>query len=200
MLALAHIPKTAGTSLLKALQRAYPGEMITDYLVMDRVPRSAIQVKYDAIVRRVRQPRAKVVFGHFSLGKYRWIAGQFGAVFRDPIDRVMSHYFYTEGTDDPVQFGNRFAGIYDQYLGGIPTDRLTYVGVTEEFNLSCRLYAAIFGRELILRHDRKGDGINYREWLRERGALDSVEQTQRANQVIYDSVRKRFDALCRAHL
>lgn len=200
MLAFAHIPKTAGTSLLKALQCAYPGEMITDYLVMDRVPRSALQLKVDAIVRRVRRPRAKVVFGHFPLGKYRGIAGQFGAVFRDPIDRVMSHYFYTENAGDPVQFGNRFAGIYDYYLGGIPADRLTYVGITEEFKLSCRLYAAIFGRELILRHDRKGDGIDYSEWLRERGALHSVEQTQRANRAIYDAARRRFDALCRTHL
>jgi hypothetical protein len=201
MLALAHVPKTAGTSLLKALQSVYPGEMILDYLVMDRIPRSPMRVKLDAISRRVRQPRAKLVYGHFPLGKYRWLASQFGAFFRDPIDRTMSHYFYTERTQiDPVEFAAQVASFYHRCLGGVAVDDLAYVGITEEFDLSCQLFTAVFGRKLTVRHDRKGDGIDYRAWLSERDALEGVQRTQAANREIYDAARRRFDALCRIHL
>jgi hypothetical protein len=55
----------------------------------------------------------------------------------------MSHYFYTERTHiDPVEFAVSFAGIYDEYLGGVAIDDLDYVGITEEFDLSCRLLEA----------------------------------------------------------
>jgi hypothetical protein len=103
------------------------------------------------------------------------LASQFGAFFRDPIDRTMSHYFYTERMHiDPVEFAAQVASFYHRCLGEVAVEDLAYVGITEEFDLSCQLFTAVFGRKLTVRHDRKGDGIDYRAWLSERNALEGV--------------------------
>jgi hypothetical protein len=99
-----------------------------------------------------------------------------------------------------VEFAVSFAGIYDQYLGGVAIDDLDYVGITEEFDLSCRSLEAVLGRPLVRKRERTGDGIDYRAWLRDRGALEAIERTQTANRRAYDAARRRFDLLCRIHL
>lgn len=203
MLVFPHIPKTAGSSFGNALKSVYKGELILDYTTVKRKNMSRLTTRLEGLSRRLLKPRAKVVYGHFWLYKYRGLATHRGAFFRNPIERAMSHYFYTERTAiDPLEFVKwpMISGVYANYLSGFPVEKLSFVGITEEYELSCRLFGKIFGRELMVRHDRTGDGIDYRAWLRDRSMLDAVIESQANNQHIYDQARRRFDTLCRTYL
>ena len=203
MLAFAHIPKTAGSSFRKALTEVYGKRLVLDYEVMKRRELSPLRMKLDAVMRRLRAPRAQVIYGHFPLGKYRGLAGRFGAFFREPIDRTMSNYFYTERTHiEPLAYiaTPKVVRFYEFYLGGLTIERLDFVGITEEYDRSCRLFEAIFGRPLPRFRERVGINLDYHRWLEEHGCLEAACQAQSANRQIYDAARRRFESLCQRYL
>lgn len=202
MLAFTHIPKTAGSSLRSALKEVYGSRLVLDYETRPREI-SPWRRKVNAVLRRLRAPRAQVIYGHFPLGKYRGLARHFGAFFRDPTNRTMSDYFYSQHTHiEPLVYVSRPKAVrfYEFFLGGLPIERLDFVGITEEYDLPCRLFEAIFGRRLSRYRERVGSNLDYRRWLQERGCLEAACQAQSINRQIYDAARRRFDSLCQRYL
>ncbi len=102
-----HVPKTAGVSFRRLLQRVYgESEVALDY--DDRVLDPTSDFRRDPVAwmqgtraryletLRTREPAARVVHGHFAAGKY---AGEFPEArrivwLREPIARLVSHYCY----------------------------------------------------------------------------------------------------------
>lgn len=100
-----HVPKTAGVSFRRILERVYGKSQVAfDY--DDRVLDPAAPFRADPaawragpraeFLARLRQNEPRVVHGHFSAGKY---AGEFPAArrlvwLREPIARLVSHYCY----------------------------------------------------------------------------------------------------------
>lgn len=140
------------------------------------------------------------------------IRGAFCAFFREPVDRVISQYRYWQRKPDPknamwakfdaesmslIRFGSmpRQRRLYRLFTSGLPMERFSFVGITEEYETSLRLFRAIFGVDIPYHRVNTGERIEVNN--RERKA---VERTQGENSSIYDEARRRFDAQCRLYL
>lgn len=95
-----HITKTAGTTLAHVAQQQYPapGFLRSDY-------------DFDAFEARLASmpdTEKRVIdclFGHMAFGLHRWLPrpAVYVTMLREPVDRVISHYYYAlHATDHPL--------------------------------------------------------------------------------------------------
>jgi len=83
-----HIPKTGGMSLFTAFTRLW-GEDIADlYNISIRKPEEAAPL--------LRDPGKALYCGHYAYGLHEWLdrPAHYAAVLREPVDRVVSLYYY----------------------------------------------------------------------------------------------------------
>src|SRR5882757_7508321 len=97
-----HVPKCAGSALLEALKGIYGEEnFYLDYEDQVIRPASPVNmdpegyVRYFKTLREQKLAGKRVVHGHFYLPKYADLKDALRiTVLRDPVDRLISHYFY----------------------------------------------------------------------------------------------------------
>jgi hypothetical protein len=92
-----HIPKTAGTSLHKIIEKQYPKRSIHTLY-----PGSTEQL--EALRTSAEKGTFRVVIGHFQFGIHEWFPGapRYITFFRDPVDQVISHYNHLINSDMPL--------------------------------------------------------------------------------------------------
>lgn len=222
MIISVHIPKTAGTSLRTGLGQRFGSRLLLDYKgwpasgsLSDRFCRLWEKIE---VYRSLKTLTANydVIHGHFLASKYFPLRAQalFCAFFRDPVDRVVSHYRHVlrnPNPDNPVwahvdptgmtlgQYASlpRQQRIYALFTSGLPMDRFTFVGLTEEYKTSLDLFRAIFGVDIEYHR------VNVDEHVPDNippDELTTVKASQHMNYRIYDAARRRFDTLCHQHL
>ena len=216
-----HIPKTAGSSFLAGLQSVFGARLLLDY--SDRPLDGTPSARWRRLRTRLAFYRGGVerfvatydaVHGHFMASKYSSLGerGALCAFFRDPANRVISQASYWRRNPDPenamwIEFdakkmtpeqlaaAPRQQRIYALFTGSIPLERFAFVGITEEYETSLRLFNAMFGTNVMYHEVNVGARTDVDE--RERKAVMSA---QRKNYLIYDRARRRFDVLCRQYL
>jgi hypothetical protein len=89
LLIFLHLPKTAGSTLARVIERQYPAGAVLP--LYDSATGEEIRSIPDDRMRRLR-----VVMGHFYFGAHRFASrpATYVTVLRDPIERVISHYYY----------------------------------------------------------------------------------------------------------
>jgi len=89
-----HVPKSAGLSFQKHLDHLFGKRVFWDYNHTDRpdyIPEPAPL----PVLAQLRKNKTTIIHGHFFLSRYRHIPGlQRGMLFRDPVERLLSHYYY----------------------------------------------------------------------------------------------------------
>lgn len=95
-----HITKTAGTTLAQVAQQQYPGPgfLRSDY-DFDAFEAHLTSMP-DADKRAI-----DCLFGHMAFGLHRWLPrpAVYVTLLREPVDRVISHYYYAlHATDHPL--------------------------------------------------------------------------------------------------
>ncbi|MBN9125737.1 MAG: hypothetical protein BGO99_11725 [Nitrosospira sp. 56-18] len=162
----AHIPKTAGTSFRLSLEHIVPKDKIAlDY---GRTSKETSNLIRNTVYQKAEQKflqhmdSVRVLFGHFQdscirLRGYRKLLpkAMLCTVLRDPITRIISeyyhfrHYFgYQESFDTffhQVPFINRQSKCIDS----IPLCAFDFVGITEHYSESLKLFTKISSLELI---------------------------------------------------
>lgn len=161
-----HLPKTAGSSFRIALQTHYGARFCGDYkdfplnqpplhrnlTALAGVARSALTV---AGLRSHHS--AACVHGHFLPLKYLPLAARSGRVrfvtwLRDPVERLVSHYYYWIRSYDPQTalplhrrvieqnwtlerfcLSPDLQNLYSQFLWGFRLERFDFIGLTEHF-------------------------------------------------------------------
>jgi hypothetical protein len=91
-----HIPKTAGTTLYTVIERQFHADEI--YRIDGDHNREDIE-RFSAMAPDERE-RVACVIGHCAYGMHRNFAGQaqYLTMLRDPVDRIISHYYYVRQT------------------------------------------------------------------------------------------------------
>jgi hypothetical protein len=90
-----HIPKTAGTTLHRIIERHYRPEQL--YSVGFREDESV-----DALAKLSEKRRAQIrlLRGHFGFGVHKYLPGPstYMTILRDPVDRLISYYYFIRRT------------------------------------------------------------------------------------------------------
>ena len=159
-----HIPKTAGTSLRRALVEALPGMIhLYDYGPAERLTSPQIRrLRYSganrlgAIRKEFPGDRPLLIVGHFEAIDYAdvFALDNFITFVRDPVRRVISdykhfvrHYGYT-GT--LIEFSSRPDQMNKQsrYLAGMDIEAFGFLGISENFGSELQSLENIVGASL----------------------------------------------------
>ncbi len=155
-----HLPKTAGASLGASLQQHLGDRFRGDYA--DQAISKPVAVR----CREALHAALKIgetgldgvdcVHGHFLPLKYLLLDAQRELTFvtwmREPVARLISHYYYWQTSYDPATaaphhrqvieegwtleqfcFSEQFRNIYTQYLWGFPLEKFAFIGITEHY-------------------------------------------------------------------
>jgi hypothetical protein len=213
-----HIPKTGGESFRELLESLAGGHLQRDYGDRPLAPMSRLD-RYRLARRRVElEPGTTVVHGHFIATKYwrRYPNARYVAWFREPVERLASHYHYWKRHPDRSNPTCRrlidedlsleaFAAlpemrdVQSRFLGQVPMSRLAFVGLTERFDESIELFRRAFYPALdvsVTQTNANPERSGARYDL-EPGVRRAIEQLDRADMRLYAAARARFEELLR---
>ena len=166
-----HIPKTAGTSLRNALERAADDHTILrDY---GKAPETSpalfnlVHVQKKPLqLREVfdNEKRGVLLSGHFPAHRYWEIfrPKSFVTFVRDPVDRVMSehnHFVSHQGWTaslDEFASTQRFRNVMSKFLSRVNLKRFGFIGIMENFEADISALGRFLGTELPPRRDNTG--------------------------------------------
>jgi hypothetical protein len=211
-----HVPKTGGVTFREALAVLAEGHLVLDYDDRPLARRSFARAVRERLRRVELPPGTRVVHGHFVARKYLrgYPTAHFVTWFRDPIERLASHYHYWLREPDPKnptcrrlleerldleQFGAlpEMRDVHTRFLGGVPVERFAFVGLTEAFDEGMALFQRLFGLERPLEAARRNANP---ERVGERYELpaatrEALEALNRRDLALYARARARYEAL-----
>jgi hypothetical protein len=177
MLISVHIPKTGGASFRGILEDQYGERLRLDYAdrpmthgLLGRILRTALG-RWK--IAGTDLGGCQCVHGHFLPIKYRFVReGAFAIWFRDPVELVLSRYYYFKRylKPDDLQFKRyikredlslddyvglaHFHNVYSKYLLGMRLEDFGFVGITEDYGASLEVFRRMFGFPDVLREQK----------------------------------------------
>ncbi len=163
-----HLPKTAGTSLGVALEQHFGTRFLKDYsdLPINTTRYERNRAALQASLYNAEQDFLDIqcIHGHFLPIKYLLLANKrkisFVTWMRNPVERVLSHYFYWKRNYDPRKapplhrkvieedwsierfcLGSEVRDIYGQFLWGFPIEYFDFIGITEFYQDDIKYFA-----------------------------------------------------------
>jgi hypothetical protein len=151
-----HLPKTAGTSFRQGFCAVSPeGACLLDYgLQSDQSSPLVRQLAYEKksieeLVIRLNDLPVRLIAGHFFATRYLdfFDMGMFVTFVRDPLQRVVSEYHhhrtygrYAGSLRDYYCSHHHADNLQSRRLSGLQPDRMGFIGVTEQYNESIRVF------------------------------------------------------------
>ena len=206
-----HIPKCGGKSFRRGLIDAY-GDRICLFnptplrvTFTEKLLYKSIQLKN--FIRPYRfVNNYDIVYGHYCFD-FLYSSPQRpikrAAFFRDPVEWVGSFYFYCK-----KKFKKEFNNIdilkfikthdlkngYRNHLGSFSVKSLDFVGITERYQESLKLYKKKFGISIEHHHVNKTNMIlmSYKEYFIEQGVYEQVVNLMEENLQIYNEAMDYF--------
>ncbi|GAC1535521.1 MAG: hypothetical protein NVS2B17_05900 [Candidatus Velthaea sp.] len=173
MILSVHVPKAAGNSFREALQSAFGDRIMRDYGDWAGFDHPEANERRALRTARMREQRDELlanydaIHGHFVADKYCGLfpTTHFVAFFRDPFQQAVAHYDFLRRNpqrDHPEERifheakmtlldylrWDAFRDQQSQFLGSVPIEDFTMVGLSGEYARSLALFRSIFGKEL----------------------------------------------------
>jgi hypothetical protein len=148
-----HMPKCAGTSIKRILETLKSEKIFFDYESFFKIPKSKRSEKIlNSFNNPTRINENEIVFGHFFPIKYIGdkipINFKLVTILRDPIERLISHYYYWNKGDFSHHYlwrkmrqnnwtlsqfimCSEIQNLYDQYFCQCPLQFFSYIGIYE---------------------------------------------------------------------
>lgn len=153
-----HIPKTGGVTFRSLLKSHFGSKILYDY--EDRPMSDPTFLRNMKVVKQIFLPKTNLnnyecIHGHFMPIKYKYLKNTSCVIwFRDPIERIVSRYFYMQKHSD---FSSRqfnlyiknknisleefceiphFHNLYNKYLWGVSLEFFDFIGITENYTQS----------------------------------------------------------------
>ena len=168
-----HIRKCAGTSFKSVLSECYGNKLLFDYgdetgSLADSSRSIRLQRQRSAILNRAAIERDKcIIHGHFFISKYDFLGvpKRYAVILRDPVERVISNYFYLAAQVDRKNadwrhFRDRTISLREyaslpeaknvqtRVLEGRGLDQLDFIGLAEQMSASVALFNHVFAAKL----------------------------------------------------
>jgi len=167
MIISVHIPKTAGTSFAKGLEAHFCSGLLKDYADL---PTNTPKYERNraALLASVQNAESdhlagvECIHGHFLPLKYLLLSVKkdlrFITWMRNPVERVLSHFYYLKSFYDPATapalhrkmieedwsverfcLSAELRNFYGQFLWGFPLEYFDFIGITEFYDedLAC---------------------------------------------------------------
>ncbi len=215
-----HVPKTGGETFRDILEDLTDGHLQRDYGDRPLSPLTLRQRVRLATSRPHLEPGTRAVHGHFIATKYwrRYPEARYMAWFREPVERLASHYYYWKRKPDrknPTCLRlieedlslDAFAALPEmrdiqaRFLGEVPAERLAFVGLTERYDESMDLFRRAFYPSLAAETEqtnanpeRDGDRYDLDPALR-----TTIEGLNAADVKLYAVAVSRFEELLAEH-
>ncbi len=210
-----HVPKSAGVSFQKHLTYLFGKRAIWDYNHTDR-PDYTPEKPTPYILAQLRTNKTTVIHGHFFLSKYRHIPGLQRAMwFRDPVQRLLSHYYYwlkAPDMDHPncaklherglsvINFAKlpELRNVFTRFLDGEHiVKEIDWIGLVEDYQASIHLFYAMYAigrdpRELKA-HENKNPGRGDRaEYELDTLSIEAIEKLNAKDMELYALAKLKF--------
>jgi hypothetical protein len=211
-----HVPKTGGETFREILEELTEGHLQRDYGDRPLAPLTLRQRLRLATSRPHLEPDTRAVHGHFIATKYwrRYPEARYMAWLREPVERLASHYHYWKRKPDRQNPTCRrlmeedlsleaFAALPEmrdvqaRFVGEVPVERLAFVGLTERYDDSLRLFRRAFYPDMTVETERHNtnperDGDRY---PLEPQVRASIEDLNAADVALYAGAQACFEAL-----
>ena len=146
-----HVPKTGGTTFLELLRRNFDSKLLVDYGLSENKIELLNNGSYDC------------VHGHFISDKYINIHNaEYIVWLREPIQRLYSHFHFWKKNKFPHSLLWRrfyfekwtfadfalhpaFKNEQSKYVGSIPIENYSFIGITEYYHESIDLFCSKYG-------------------------------------------------------
>lgn len=154
-----HLPKTAGTSFGATLEQHFGRRLLKDYgdLPINTPIHERNKAALQASLRETDFSDIECIHGHFLPIKFLLLANKRRVTFvtwmRNPVDRVVSHYFFWKKHYDPATapglhrqvieenwslerfcLGPELKDLYCQFLWGFPLEYFDFIGISEFYD------------------------------------------------------------------
>lgn len=222
-----HIPKTAGSSFRRHLRILFDNRIVFDYQgpyqLVDTTP-PTLSIRIHRLVHQVRVRRLgrtrlrrddRCIHGHLQLSRYRTRFPEARLVtwLRDPVQRVISHYYHWQERPDMGHSTCRrlvrerlslldFAALPEmqnlqsRYLDGVPLDAFWFVGIQEYFDSMIQEFYRLLGEVPVeveaVNVNRRKRGPDYEIAPDERAQLEELNALDRQ---LYEQALQRNQSL-----
>ena len=180
-----HVPKCAGTTFLGVLRSVYGQERVyRDYSDFPASGRSLMNTdftKWEKTKKRedinnIKRLGFNVVHGHFINSKYNEFTGaKKVAWIRDPVDRIVSHYFHAKKRKDTIQLEEFIEDKYIKdfmylFLRTTNPDDFDFIGISEIFEQEVDRLAEMMGwnkkryRTSVVQVQNRNAKVNYQNF------------------------------------
>ncbi|NVO04070.1 MAG: hypothetical protein HXX09_15345 [Bacteroidetes bacterium] len=170
-----HLPKTGGISFLACIEQHFEDSLLKDYYSLPKkTPENIRKYLRKKTSLHSSLSNAKKNFngigcihGHFLPLKYLLLASKRSLKFvtwmRNPVERLVSHYFYWKSNFEPNSspglqskmikeewslkrfcLGPEVRNIYTQYLWGFPLEYFDFIGITEFYEEDLQYFGKHF--------------------------------------------------------
>lgn len=227
MLISVHIPKTGGSTVRCFLRRTFAERCLLDYADFPmRHPaslrNSAAQSARDTMDVGALREAYDCVHGHFLPVKYARVGAAFRAIWvRKPASLVASRYAYhqrrnasaaergealpmpnLEATLHAHVLNRHYQNLYAQYLVGIDLSNFDFVGITERFEPSFRVFCRMQGLHFVL-SDLEPQNVNpdqaSAKYDLEQETKQLIESMNRQDIRLYEQALRINDQLLSQH-